>query len=88
MFFTILGGIIGGLIGGFIGAMLDEATLKDEVRTQCPEAFVIEIKKKKKNALKCGIFDEEEDSLGDIEFESEEGVSDDLYEGQRIYLYD
>lgn len=88
MFIAILGGIIGGLLGGFIGAMLDEETIRKEVRNQCPEAFVIEIRKKKQHALNCGIFDEEADYLGDIELESDEGISDDISEGQRIYIYD
>jgi len=88
MLITILSGLIGGIIGGFIGALLDEETVKEVVRVKCPEAFVVEIKRKQKLAIDCGIFDPKDNLLCDINLESENGVSEALYVGQRIYIYD
>ena len=45
------------------------------------------MEEKKKNSVSVGIFDEEEDIIADgVEIESEQGVSDDLYVGQIIYV--
>jgi hypothetical protein len=47
------------------------------------------IKEKKKNAVNVGIFDEYDDTIeANVQFETEQGVSDDLYVGQEIYLYE
>jgi hypothetical protein len=44
---------------------------------------------KKKNAVNVGIFDEYDDTIeANVQFETEQGVSDDLYVGQEIYLYE
>lgn len=79
--------LIGFCVGYFIGSVLDEDSIKEKA-LEVDNAFKLEIQKKKKNAVKCGIFDEDDDKLCDIEVESEKGVSESLYEGQVIYLYD
>lgn len=65
--------------------IIDAGFLKKRIKEECPDSFKILIKKKKKNAVKVGIFDEDECGLGDMTVKSEKGVSDSIYEGQVIY---
>lgn len=65
--------------------IIDAGFLKKRIKEECPDSFKILIKEKKKNAVKVGIFDENECGLGDMTVKSEEGVSDSIYEGQVIY---
>lgn len=92
---ALLGGAIGGLIGGatvtiidfFIDVFLDEDSIGNEIHTHYPEALKLLIQEKKSNAVKVGIFgkNEEEIETG-VEITSSQGVSDNLYVGQEIYL--
>lgn len=71
-----------------IDYFIDQRTIKREVQRKYKEAFRAEILEKKKNAIKVGIFDPEEDKLGELEITSEKGVDQSLYEHQIIYMYD
>lgn len=91
----VIGGVIGGAIGGAIGGVislvidvfLDENSIRDEVHTRYPNALKLLIQEKKANAVKVGIFREYDDEIETgIEISSSEGVSDNLYVGQEIYL--
>ena len=82
-----VGGAIGGLIGLVIEGILDESSISNEVRIKCPEALKIEIEKKKHMAVDVGIFNKSEDKIATgVEIQSEQGVSDNLYVGQIIYV--
>lgn len=82
-----VGGAAGAVIGFAVGFFLDEESLGNEVQVRYPEALKILIQKKKKNAVNVGIFgiNDEEIETG-IEISSSQGVSDNLYVGQEIYL--
>lgn len=69
-----------------IGTLLDEDTVKEEVKKKCPEAIKILIEKKKKNAVNVGIFDSSRKIASGVEIQSDKGVSDRLRVGQIIYL--
>lgn len=83
----IMGGVGGGLIGYAIGCIIDEFSIKQAIQEEEPDAFKALIKAKKQNAVKVGIFSEENEHIQDFEIESEEGVSDSIYKGQTIYIY-
>ena len=84
-----VGGAVGYAAGWMIGAFIDEFVLGDAVREQYPEAFKLMIKEKKKTAVNVGIFDVYDDTIeSNVVFETEQGVSDALYVGQEIYLYE
>lgn len=62
--------------------------LKQETKRHYPNAFAIMIKKKKKDAVNVGIFDEEDNVIApNVEFKSKVGISKSLYVGQKIYLH-
>jgi hypothetical protein len=98
----VVGALIGGAVGTLIdtvielycritGDVLYEETcnvVQDAIgRT---DGFIALIQEKKKNAIKVGIFeevDEEEyESYGSIEFETEEGIDRNLKKGEAFYL--
>ncbi len=92
---ALIGGAVGGAVGGAAGALigfaidvfLDEDSLSDEVTNHYPDAFKLLIEEKKRNAIQVGIFDEEDEIIeSNVEITSDEGVADDLYVGQVIYL--
>ncbi len=92
---TLLGAAIGGAVGGATGAIvsflldifLDEGTLSNEVHIRYPDALKLLIEERKKNAVKVGIFGEDEIVIeSGVEISSSEGVSDNLHVGQVIYL--
>ena len=79
-------GIAVNIVFGIIDAFLDEDTVSEEVRNQCPEALKILIEKKDK-AVNVGIFSDETTLIqDDVEIQTTKGVSDNLYVGQEIYL--
>jgi hypothetical protein len=92
MFFTLLGiavlnAAIGYGVGYCVGAFVDEFFLTDAIEEAYPDAFKILIKEKKKNAVNVGIFDIDDMTIEpSVEIESEQGVSDELYVGQVIYI--
>ena len=82
----ILSMLIGGLVGYFIGSIIGE----DEVRTQLQEdeAFYGEIVDKQPNTLTIQEIDEDGDAMQYRKLESDDGISDDLYEGEIIFAYE
>lgn len=67
-------------------SVIDVFTVKDVVRKKVPQALKAEILEKKKNALSVGIFSNETDISYNMTLTSDEGVSDNIYIGQVIYL--
>ena len=90
MWLEALGLLAGGLLGATIFMAVDyfisEETLVENVEEEYPDAFKLRIKEKKKNAVKVGIFDEDDEHIDDIEITSSKGVSKSLHKGQTIYV--
>ena len=75
-------------------------SLKNDVKNEYPDAFKMLampdlnatcrfkmlIKEKKKDAVKVGIFDKTNSHIEDIEITSNKGVSNNLHQGQTIYI--
>lgn len=92
---TLIGGAVGGLVGGAAGALisfvidvfLDVDSIGEEIQIHYPDALKLLIQEKKKNAVKVGIFGEYDKEIETcVEITSSQGVSDNLYVGQLIYL--
>ena len=92
---ALLGGAFGGAVGSVAGALisfvidifLDEDSIGNEVQVRYPDAIKLLIQDRKKNAVKVGIFGEYDDEIETgVEITSSQGISDDLYVGQVIYL--
>ena len=82
-----------GLLIGAIGVSVVVSTvvisidsLKNDVKNEYPDSFKMLIKEKKKDALKVGIFDKTNSHIEDIEITSNKGVSNNLHQGQTIYI--
>lgn len=91
MWLQILGLLAGGIAGVALLSIavdffLDKDTLKETVRKECPDAFKMLIKEKKKKAVNVSIFDEDNEHLDDMEITASKGVSRNLRKGQTIYL--
>lgn len=91
MWLQVLGLLAGGIAGAAllsiaVDSFLDKDTLKEAVQEECPDAFKMLIKEKKKNAVNVGIFDEDNEHLDDMEITTSKGVSRNLRKGQTIYL--
>jgi anionic cell wall polymer biosynthesis LytR-Cps2A-Psr (LCP) family protein len=69
-----------------VAGIINEKLIIKNVKKRNKDAFKALIKEKKKYAVNVGIFDEEEENIGNIEIKSDEGVSDSLYVGQVIYI--
>lgn len=90
MWLEVLGLLSGGILGAAILLTVDyfltEDSLVENVEEEYPDAFKLLIKEKKKNAVKVGIFDEDDGHIDDIEITSSKGVSKSLHKGQTIYV--
>ena len=82
-----------GLLIGAIGVSVLVSTVvmsidsrKNDVKNEYPDAFKMLIKEKKKDAVKVGIFDKTNSHIEDIEITSNKGVSNNLHQGQTIYI--
>lgn len=82
-----------GLLIGAIGVSVVVSTvvisidsLKNDVKNEYPDAFKMLIKEKKKDAVKVGIFDKTNSHIEDVEITSNKGVSNNLHQGQTIYI--
>lgn len=88
----LAGGVGGMLIGVFIGWLIDVMTVEDTVRekvsseSRFKDAFKAIIQSKTTRKVKVGIFEENDSHLGDIELESDKGVSSDVRVGHVFYL--
>lgn len=89
------GPLIGALVPvpGFGGMMFALAVtvlitiglIRSEVKEKVPDAFKAQITSKSTRKVVVGIFDDEDQKLKDIEIVSQQGVADDVREGQIIY---
>lgn len=82
----LLTAIIAGLVGYFIGCLIGENEVRKQL--QSDEAFYGEIVNKQPNELTIREIDEEGDFMQYRKLVSEDGVSDDLYEGDIIFAYE
>ncbi len=67
-------------------SIIDEHSLTQSVREECPQAFKLLIKEKKKHAVHVGIFDRQDSHMEDMEITSTKGVDRNLRKGQVIYV--
>lgn len=82
----LLTAIIAGLVGFIIGSLIGENEVREQL--QSDEAFYGEIVNKQPNALTILEIDEDGDAMRYRKLVSEDGVSDDLYEGDIIFAYE
>lgn len=85
----LTGLIIALLVGGAIvaGVIVASVIRESVIKKFNKKAFRILIKRKKKKAVNVGIFDEYGRTIdNNFEIKSDEGVSDEIYEGQEIYV--
>lgn len=82
----LIGGAVGAVLSLTVYAILDAKTVREEVKRKCPSALKAEIMAKKENAVKVGIFENEDEVANTLEITSTKGVSENLYVGQVIYL--
>jgi len=68
-----------------VSVLITTALIRSEVKEKVPSAFKAQITSKSTRKVVVGIFDDENKKLKDIEMVSQQGVSDDVYEGQTIY---
>lgn len=68
--------------------VIDIFTVKNEISRRCPAALKAEILEKKKNSINVGIFDNNDKIQESIILSGTGSVSDELYEGQIIYVQD
>jgi hypothetical protein len=85
---ALLGGAAAAAITLTVSYFIDKRAIKKEAQRKFKEAFRAEILEKSKHAVNVGIFDHNDDKLGELEITSEKGVDQSLYEHQIIYLYD
>ena len=88
----LAGGVGGMLIGVFIGWLIDITTIEDTVRekirndSRFGNGVKAMIQSKTTRKVKVGIYEENDSHLGDIELESDKGVSSDVRVGHVFYL--
>lgn len=73
------------LVVAVVAGVIDLFTIKDQVRQKVPSALKIKIMEKKKSAVRVGIFGEQDKPICPMDIEGD-GVQDNLYVGQTIYL--
>ena len=73
------------LVVAVVSGVIDLFTIKDQVRQKVPNALKIKIMEKKEKAVHVGIFGEQDKPLCPMDIEGD-GVQDNLYVGQTIYL--
>ena len=81
--------IAGSVLGATVITLACKVTkeiIAQKARKKFNEAFKAEIQEAKKNAVHVGIFDEEDNAIGEITIESEKGVDASIKQGDVIYL--
>ena len=80
---VITASVAGGMV---IHRKINERRLKEAIKKEFSNAIKMIINDKSTKKVNVGIFDEENDKIKDLEVTSDDGVSDELYVGQVIYL--
>lgn len=76
-------GVAGAIVVTYV---ITSNKIKEETKNYYPDAFKLLIKEKKKNAVDVGIFDKNDNLLGNEEIQSSKGVSKSIHKGQCIYI--
>lgn len=79
----IIGALIGGLVGYFIGTLIGEDEVQEQLRED--DAFYGEIVDLQPNTVTIQEIDDDGDVIQYRKLETNEGVSEDLYEGEIIF---
>lgn len=66
--------------------IIDIFTVKEKVREKVPNALKVMILEKKNNSISVGIFPTESNMTTKMTLSSEEGVAEEIYENQVIYI--
>ena len=82
----LLSMLIGGLVGYFIASLIGEEEVRSQLRED--EALYGEIVDMQPNTLTIKEIDDDGDVMQYKKLESDDGVSDDLYEGEFIFAYE
>lgn len=82
----LLSMLIGGLVGYFIASLIGEEEIRSQLRED--EALYGEIVDMQPNTLTIKEIDDDGDVMQYRKLESDDGVSDDLYEGEFIFAYE
>lgn len=86
MFGLITSMIIGGIIGAIIGTIIGESEIRNQLQED--DAFYGKIVEIQPNTITIEEIDDDGYRMQYCKLESEDGVSDDLYEGEIIYAYE
>lgn len=82
-----IGGTVAALVSLAVDVFLDEKEVRENVRKKCPEALKAVIQEKKKNAIKVGIYKNNDREISsEMEITTSKGVSDNLHVGKIIML--
>lgn len=75
------------LVSLAVNVFLDEKEVRKTVSKKCPEALKAVIQEKKKNAIKVGIYKNNDREISsEMEITTSKGVSDNLHVGKIIML--
>lgn len=81
--------IAGGVLGAIVitlACIITKEIIAQMARKKFNKAIKAEIQEAKKNAVHVGIFDEEDNTIGEMTIESEKGVDASIKQGDVIYL--
>ena len=77
------------IVGGAVIILARKVTkeiIAEKARKEFNKAFKAEIQEAKKNAVDVGIFDKDDNRIGEMTIESEQGVDTSIKQGDVIYL--
>ena len=81
----IAGSVLGAAVI-IVACKITKEIIAQKVRKKFNEALKAEIQEKKKNAVHVGIFDNDDNRIGEMTIESEQGVDASIKQGDVIYL--
>ena len=81
----IAGSVLGAAVI-IVACKITKEIIAEKACKEFNEAFKAEIQEAKKNAVHVGIFDEEDNTIGEMTIESEKGVDAYIKQGDVIYL--
>ena len=90
---VIVGGAVPLIAGGVLGAIvitlaciITKEIIAQKARKEFNKAFKAEIQEAKKKAVDVGIFDKDDNRIGEMTIKSEQGVDTSIKQGDVIYL--